>query len=317
MRVRRNLKQPVVAATLLAGLVLPQGVDAALATPVSPHHPNATEHIQETIAAPERPIVKKVAFRREAASVRYRVKEGDCLWFIARAYLGRGRDWRTIYEANRDQIRNPDLIYPGQVFILPRRPKVVQSRQARQAEHRHRLRTSERLGEHQIAASELLRHQQRSAHKAPPEALRAPARAGALPPPTPELTKNSPLAGDTFQGHRRMDGHFYRIQDGLLVWADDGSAVRGEWAKRLSEQVYPNREAEQPKATQMAQQPPGEIVAAPKAVQAVDTPEEPSIQGHRRVNGAFFVRHQGILLWADDGTPVRQIPTTAPDLVSP
>lgn len=316
MRVRRSLKQPVVAATLLAGLVLPQGVEASMATPVPPPLPVAPEHIQTTIAVPERPIVKKVAFRREASSIRYRVKEGDCLWFIARAYLGRGREWRSIYEANRDQIRNPDLIYPGQVFTFPRQPRVVRSPQARQAENRQRLRTSERLGEHQVAASELLRHQsRRSAHKARPEALKAPVRAGALPPPSPGLTKDSPLVGDSFQGHRRMDGHFYRIQDGLLVWADDGSPVRGEWTKRLSQQVYPNREAQQPRAVQTAQLP-GEVVAAPEAVQAVDTPDEPAIQGHRRVNGTFFVRHQGLLLWADDGTPVRQ-GSDSPALVAP
>lgn len=307
MRVRRNLTQPVVAATLLAGLVLPQAADASWPPPAPPPQPIAPEHFQETVAVPERPVVKKVAFRREAASVRYRVKEGDCLWFIARAYLGRGREWRSIYEANRDQIRNPDLIYPGQVFTIPRQPKAVQSRHARQAEHRHRLRTSERLGEHQIAASELLRHQpQRSGHKVRPADKKAPVRAGALPPPHPQVTRPSSLVGDTFQGHRRVDGHFYRIKDGQLVWADTGTPIRGEWAKRLSQQIYPNREAAQPKAVQTSQQAPAEIAAAPHAVPAVEPAQEPSIQGHRRVNGTFFVLHQGQLVWADDGTPVRQ-----------
>lgn len=303
MRVRRNLSQPVVAATLLAGLVLPQAAEASLPTPVPPPQPRALGHVERAVVVPAKPIVKKVAYRREADSIRYRVKEGDCLWFIARAYLGRGREWRSIYAANRDQIRDPDLIYPGQVFTIPRRPKAVQSRQARQAEHRHRVRTAERLGEHQITASELLR-QQRSAQKVRPDGHQAPARAGAVPPPAPDLSKTSPLTGDVFQGHRRTDGLFYRIQDGQLVWADDGTPVRGEWAERLSEQALPNREAA-PQAVKTAQGPIGEVVAAPRAVEAVDTPDEPRIQGHRRVNGTFFVRHQGVLLWADDGTPVR------------
>ncbi|HEY9854526.1 MAG TPA: LysM peptidoglycan-binding domain-containing protein [Stenomitos sp.] len=295
MRVRRNLTQPVVAATLLAGLVLPQA-EAAMAVPAPAPQPVVPEHIQAPVAVPVRPIVKKVTFQREAPSIRYRVKEGDCLWFIARAYLGRGREWRSIYAANRDQIRNPDLIYPGQVFTIPRRTGVVQSRHARQAEHRHRLRTAERLGEHQIAASELLRHSnQRTAQRLSPDGVQAPARAVALPPPNPELTRNSALVGDTFQGHKRVEGHFYRIQDGQLVWADDGKPVRGEWAKRLTRQVYPNQEAVQPQA----------VTAAPAEVAAPETSVEPSIQGHRRVNGTFFVMREGGLVWADDGTPVR------------
>lgn len=52
----------------------------------------------------------------------YVVRSGDCLWRIAadgRGY-GDGRDWRRIYEANRDAIRDPDLIHPGQEFRIPR-----------------------------------------------------------------------------------------------------------------------------------------------------------------------------------------------------
>lgn len=52
----------------------------------------------------------------------YAVRPGDCLWRIAadeRGY-GDGRAWRRIYEANRDAIRDPDLIYPGQEFQIPR-----------------------------------------------------------------------------------------------------------------------------------------------------------------------------------------------------
>lgn len=47
------------------------------------------------------------------------IREGDNLWRIARRLYGRGVRYTTIYQANTDQIRNPDLIYPGQVFVLP------------------------------------------------------------------------------------------------------------------------------------------------------------------------------------------------------
>lgn len=47
------------------------------------------------------------------------VQPGNSLWRIARRTLGSGADYTLIYEANRTQIRDPDLIYPGQVFLLP------------------------------------------------------------------------------------------------------------------------------------------------------------------------------------------------------
>ncbi len=47
------------------------------------------------------------------------IKRGDNLWTISRKLYGKGMRFSTIYEANNDQIRNPDLIYPGQVFLLP------------------------------------------------------------------------------------------------------------------------------------------------------------------------------------------------------
>jgi hypothetical protein len=48
------------------------------------------------------------------------VVRGDNLWNIARAHYGSGHHHTVIYGANKDQIRDPDLIYPGQVFSLPK-----------------------------------------------------------------------------------------------------------------------------------------------------------------------------------------------------
>jgi nucleoid-associated protein YgaU len=47
------------------------------------------------------------------------VQPGNSLWRLARRSYGEGLRYTAIYEANKDQIRNPDLIYPGQVFVLP------------------------------------------------------------------------------------------------------------------------------------------------------------------------------------------------------
>jgi nucleoid-associated protein YgaU len=49
----------------------------------------------------------------------YEVKSGDSLSKIAQKHYGNGNLWRKIYEANRDQIKDPDLIHPGQKLIIP------------------------------------------------------------------------------------------------------------------------------------------------------------------------------------------------------
>ena len=47
------------------------------------------------------------------------VQPGNTLWAIARKRYGDGLLYVQVFEANRDKIKNPDLIYPGQLFDLP------------------------------------------------------------------------------------------------------------------------------------------------------------------------------------------------------
>lgn len=49
----------------------------------------------------------------------YEIKKGDTLSAIAKQRLGDATKWRAIYEANKDVIKNPDLIYPGQKIKIP------------------------------------------------------------------------------------------------------------------------------------------------------------------------------------------------------
>lgn len=67
----------------------------------------------------------------------YTVVKGDYLWKIAKKkdYYGNGFAWPKIYKANRDKIKNPDLIYPKQVFTIP---KLTQEEKA----HYDKLRTN-------------------------------------------------------------------------------------------------------------------------------------------------------------------------------
>lgn len=49
----------------------------------------------------------------------YTVKKGDTLSSIAQKLLGSSSKWTAIYEANRDTIKNPNMIYVGQVLVIP------------------------------------------------------------------------------------------------------------------------------------------------------------------------------------------------------
>jgi nucleoid-associated protein YgaU len=50
----------------------------------------------------------------------YTIKSGDTLSKIAKMYYGSGSKYPVIFEANREVIKNPDLIYPGQVVRIPK-----------------------------------------------------------------------------------------------------------------------------------------------------------------------------------------------------
>ncbi|MDR2098911.1 MAG: LysM peptidoglycan-binding domain-containing protein [Rickettsiales bacterium] len=49
------------------------------------------------------------------------VKKGDCLWNLALKEYGKGASYVVIFEGNKSQIKNPDLIYVGQVFSIPKK----------------------------------------------------------------------------------------------------------------------------------------------------------------------------------------------------
>ena len=86
----------------------------------------------ETAAVKEEPVVQVQLEEGESVVIvveeevsfadRYTVRKGECLWWIAQ-YKDIYDDpfqWSIIYDANRNQIEDPDLIYPGQIFSIPR-----------------------------------------------------------------------------------------------------------------------------------------------------------------------------------------------------
>ena len=50
----------------------------------------------------------------------YEIKKGDSLWKIAKNVYGDGNKYPKIFEANKEVIKDPDLIFPGQMIRIPK-----------------------------------------------------------------------------------------------------------------------------------------------------------------------------------------------------
>jgi len=78
---------------------------------------------EETALEEGESVIEEVVVIEETPVAEYHtVKKGECLWWIAE-YEDVYNDpfmWPLIYNANKDKITNPDLIYPGQELNIPR-----------------------------------------------------------------------------------------------------------------------------------------------------------------------------------------------------
>lgn len=87
------------------------------------HYGTKTVTIQPASTPATKPTATVEPPKRETSQApkqsTYTVKSGDCLWNIAKKYLGDGSRYNEIYNLNKDKIKNPNLIYPGQVLTLP------------------------------------------------------------------------------------------------------------------------------------------------------------------------------------------------------
>lgn len=81
-----------------------------------------TVTVTKPAAAARKPTIKEEKKRETSSKPKtksYTVKKGDCLWNIAKKYYGNGAQYTKIYNANKGKIKNPNLIYPGQVLTIP------------------------------------------------------------------------------------------------------------------------------------------------------------------------------------------------------
>lgn len=85
--------------------------------------------VQGTVRGTEGVVPEKPDFSGVQGTVRgeglapegttYTVQKGDTLSHIAKEHYGRASKWKAIFDANRDQLDDPDRIQPGQVLQIP------------------------------------------------------------------------------------------------------------------------------------------------------------------------------------------------------
>jgi nucleoid-associated protein YgaU len=88
----------------------------ALPVPAPPVAPTAASASVEQPSAsspsPADPVIDSVQTKLVAT--------GHTLWALSQSYYGDPTRYPAIYEANRAQIHNPNVIFPGQVFVVPK-----------------------------------------------------------------------------------------------------------------------------------------------------------------------------------------------------
>jgi nucleoid-associated protein YgaU len=104
-----NVPDTIVTASAPAQTKTAKPQDAAATA--QPRLTAAAGNVAATENSPSTVVIAKIATTT--------VTRGDNLWQISRLTYGNGMRYAVIYNANREHIRNPDLIYPGQVFVLP------------------------------------------------------------------------------------------------------------------------------------------------------------------------------------------------------
>lgn len=102
-----------------------EGFDTKVKIKLKQYREYSTKTVQVTIKQYKPPVVTRTVTTNNTAAAskpsgqNYTVRSGDCLWNIAKRFYGNGSQYTKIYNANRDKIKNPNLIYPNQVLWIP------------------------------------------------------------------------------------------------------------------------------------------------------------------------------------------------------
>ena len=76
----------------------------------------AEEELKEFIAEE---VIEEVEEKYQPREITYTIQKGDTLHKISKRFYGTTRKWPEIYEANKDTIKEPSRVYPGQVIVIP------------------------------------------------------------------------------------------------------------------------------------------------------------------------------------------------------
>lgn len=100
-----------------------KGPDVTVSITLKQYISYSTKTVTVVKPKPEKkPVVQQKKKRETSSAPKVKtctVKSGDCLWNIAKKYYGNGAQYTKIYNANKGKIKNPNLIYPGQVLTIP------------------------------------------------------------------------------------------------------------------------------------------------------------------------------------------------------
>lgn len=98
-----------------------EGFDLKLNIRLKQYKDYGTKVVKITVKqeAPKATVQKERPAESAPKKKTHTVVKGDCLWNIAKKYLGNGARYTEIYNLNKDKIKNPNLIYVGQVLTLP------------------------------------------------------------------------------------------------------------------------------------------------------------------------------------------------------
>jgi len=103
-----------------------QGFDIVVSISLKQYKNYGTKNCKVTFTESKEKATVTVQKTRETTnspapttSASHTVVQGETLWAIAKKYYGNGEKYTEIYNANKDKINNPNLIYPGQVLTIP------------------------------------------------------------------------------------------------------------------------------------------------------------------------------------------------------
>lgn len=100
-----------------------QGPDVLVAVTLKQYIDYATKIVKVIKPEEQSRAIASIQKKRDSDSAprakTYTVKSGDCLWAIAKKFYDEGSMYTKIYDANKDKIKNPNLIYSGQVLVIP------------------------------------------------------------------------------------------------------------------------------------------------------------------------------------------------------